>query len=292
MFSSSEDDFSGGAKFELGNESPIAAERFRKISETKTMNIGVCPGAPPFAYMTAGGVFAGMEIDIMKAVAKELGYEAVFSYCPRSDMAYFLRSGKFDVVCGGFDVPSLEKQYLSSAASYFNSVPLLLYRQTGAPVKVASDFDASAHTLVTLEGSREEEAAARLFPKCAKQTVGSYDKAVGLVRAGEGTCAFLVSNMVLAEKWGGAVPPDVSISKPFSAESRPVAFAVRMLDPRLKKQLDNAFAAVRKSGLIGQMFGVRLADGNIGEVTVKPSAPAAPAKKISSDVIIPPVPSK
>ena len=58
----------------------------------------------PYTYTTENGEIVGFDIDCMKWIAAEKGYEVTFDYIDWDALATYLQTGKRDIICSGLSI--------------------------------------------------------------------------------------------------------------------------------------------------------------------------------------------
>ncbi|NMM82021.1 cyclohexadienyl dehydratase [Acidovorax sp. SRB_14] len=77
-----------------------AGPRLDKIMETKVIRVGTSGDYRPFAIKTDGG-FSGHDIDVIEAMAKELGVKIEYVQTSWPNLMKDIQADKFDVAVGG-----------------------------------------------------------------------------------------------------------------------------------------------------------------------------------------------
>src|SRR5258708_11871996 len=88
--------------FSTGDQAngPAAGAR---VPAHKTLRVGITPDYPPLVFGQAGAV-AGAEIDLARALAKELNRPVEFITLQRDDLINAIQDGRIDIVMSGMSV--------------------------------------------------------------------------------------------------------------------------------------------------------------------------------------------
>src|SRR5690606_9421219 len=78
-----------------------AGPRLDRIMESKTIRVGTPGDYRPFAIKTAQGGYEGHDIDVIEAMAKQLGVKVEYVQTSWPNLLTDLASDKFDVAVGG-----------------------------------------------------------------------------------------------------------------------------------------------------------------------------------------------
>ena len=83
------------------------------------LTVGTCPDFPPYEYIDNTGNFAGIEIEILEAIATELGLEVMFEAMPFEDLIGAAAVGAVDCVVGGMGYTSDRQKVVNVSNSMF-----------------------------------------------------------------------------------------------------------------------------------------------------------------------------
>lgn len=136
---------------------------------------------PPFVY-TENGNLVGFDIDIAKALGKELDLDVVFVQTPFKNLISELESGKFDVILSGMIITPKRKERISFSTPYVDSDQSICVIK-GSPIRDEAGLSGMAAGVQTgtVGAARAEEMKGlkeiRLFT--------SYEDAVNAMIRGE-----------------------------------------------------------------------------------------------------------
>ena len=85
-----------------GNDSPS--------SDLAELTVG-CDAFPPFVRFDENGEPSGIDVDILRAALRRIGYEPVFEFIPWEDKDALLESGQVDLVGSCFSMTGREELY-------------------------------------------------------------------------------------------------------------------------------------------------------------------------------------
>ncbi len=86
--------------------------------EGKALRFGVSPDSTPFAYM-AGGHIVGLDIDLMRGIAEDLGMRLAVHAMDFSRLVPSLEAGEVDVIGSCFSVTDQRKRIVRFTDSYY-----------------------------------------------------------------------------------------------------------------------------------------------------------------------------
>ena len=84
--------------FGLGIADAQAPTALQRVRQSGTLRVGIDATYPPFG-MAEGGDFSGFDVDIARAVARELGVRAELINASFDGVFPALQNGTFDAVC-------------------------------------------------------------------------------------------------------------------------------------------------------------------------------------------------
>ena len=79
-------------------------------ADTKTYNIGTDVTYPPFEFANKNNQYVGIDIDLMKAIAKEEGFKVNIQPIGFNSAVQSLQSGQIDGVIAGMAITDERKQ--------------------------------------------------------------------------------------------------------------------------------------------------------------------------------------
>ncbi len=125
---------------------------------------GVKTDYPPLGFLDKKGVNEGFDIDIAKAISKELfGNEESIQFVPvtSGDRIAFLTSKKIDIVVATFTITEERKREVDFSSPYFITGQLILVRGDS---KITKYQDLAGKKVATVRGSTGDIAIKELVP--------------------------------------------------------------------------------------------------------------------------------
>ncbi len=138
---------------------------------------GVKTEYPPLGFLDSKGVNKGFDIDIAKALAKELfGNEEAVEFVPVTpeNQIAFLTSGKIDIIVG-LGITEERKEKVDFSKPYFISGQSIL---VPGDSKITKYQDLSGKQIATIRGSKGDSAIAKLVPTARRITFEHPSEAV------------------------------------------------------------------------------------------------------------------
>ena len=137
---------------------------FQDVKRRGKLIAGVKTDYPPLGFLDKNGGNEGFDIDIAKAIAKELfGNEEAVQFVPvtSGDRIAFLTSKKIDVVVATFTITEERKREVDFSSPYFITGQLILVRGDS---KITKYQDLAGKKVATVRGSTGDIAIKELVP--------------------------------------------------------------------------------------------------------------------------------
>ena len=101
--------------------------------DAKKLVVGTDGVFPPFGYME-NGELVGFDIDLIKQIGKNLGYEIEMKSQPFDALIPSLKAGKLDAIISGITVTEARKRLVDFTDEYFNSTQVYLRKKGNTTV--------------------------------------------------------------------------------------------------------------------------------------------------------------
>lgn len=109
------------------------------IQKNKQLVIYTDPNFPPFEIIGANKEVAGVDIEIGKAIAEELGVSAKFTEANFDSILMAIKGGKGDIAISGMTITEERKKSVDFSEPYIESVQYLILREDSS-IKVMEDL--------------------------------------------------------------------------------------------------------------------------------------------------------
>ena len=96
--------------------------------DEKKLIVGTNGVFPPFEYME-NGELVGFDVDLIKQIGKNLGYEIEMKSQPFDALIPSLKAGKLDAIISGITVTEARKRLVDFTDEYFNSTQVYLRKK-------------------------------------------------------------------------------------------------------------------------------------------------------------------
>jgi polar amino acid transport system substrate-binding protein len=220
-----------------------------RIVETSTLRVGMSGSQPPFNMKDREGKPMGLEVDLATALAAAMKADLQIVEKPFGDLIPALENGEVDLVMSGMTITADRSRNVSFVGPYVVSGKSILTKSsTLAAVQEAGELNESDIRLVALQNSTSEDFVRRYLPEAQLTTVGSYDEAIEMVRAG--TTGALVADMPICLITMLRYPTEdfATLNQPLTLE--PIGIAVPASDPQLQNLVRNYVTALEGMGIL------------------------------------------
>lgn len=112
-----------------------------QVEPRRVLRVGGDQSYPPYEYLN-NGIPTGFNVDLIRAVAAELGYEVEITLGPWSEVRQGLLDGKYDLLMGMVPTSEREKDYDFSIPYTF--ITFDLFVPTNSPVRSLKDLEDEA----------------------------------------------------------------------------------------------------------------------------------------------------
>lgn len=133
------------------------------IKKKGKLVIGTATGYYPFEMADKNGELVGYDIEVAKALGKELGVEVEFQNYAFSGLIPALQAKKVDLVIAGMTITDKRKEVVNFSDSYFTSGQAMLINKNYPNVKTWEDLDKKGNVIAVSMGTTADQTASRMF---------------------------------------------------------------------------------------------------------------------------------
>ncbi|WP_028584847.1 transporter substrate-binding domain-containing protein [Desulfogranum mediterraneum] len=228
----------------------VAESTIEQIVKRGTIKVGMDIFVP-YAMKDKTGRLIGLEIDVARQLAADMGVEVEFVPTKWSGIIPALVAGKFDVIIGGMTVTPKRNIKINFTNPYYYTSQGLLANTKMSKGFTLADFNDPKVTIAARLGSTAAVAAKANFPKARLRLFDDEPAAVQEVRNGR----------VHAMVGGQPLPAHMAAESPqllhaYSDQlmKEPMSFAVRKGDVDTLNFFNNWIEVVRSKGWVEQRY--------------------------------------
>jgi len=227
------------------------SDTWERIQESGVLRVGLDPTYPPFE-VTEGTDVVGLDVDIARALAQELGIRAEFVYFGYDGLYDALATEQVDVLASALVVVPGRMRDFAYSTPYYNAGEILIVPAGAKEIRGMADLSGRALAVeLGAQGHVEATQWARRVVGLTIRPFPSAEEALTAVSEGKADAALLDSisgRLFLAEHPAAGL---ARLSDPVTVE--PFALVTRIEDETLLARLDEALRNLDSDGRLGQL---------------------------------------
>lgn len=216
------------------------------LVDKKTLKIGVKEDQPGLGFKGPDGKYTGFDVEIAKAVAKQLGVDEnniQWVTTVSANREPFIQQGKVDLVVASYTITDDRKNKVSFAGPYYVAGQDLLVRSDETAITGPDTLDGKKVCSVT--GSTPAKRIKTDHPKAHLQEFDTYSKCVAAL-LGKTVDAVTTDDIILAGYATQNAGKVKVVGKPFSKE--PYGIGLAKDDKKGRDAINNALQKIYDSG--------------------------------------------
>lgn len=220
-----------------------------ELKDSKTITIGLEGTFAPYSYREDGKL-TGFEVDLGKAVAKELGVKAKFVPTKWDSLIAGLGSKKFDAVLNNITVTKARKKQYIFSTPYIYSRSVLITKADNTDIQSVSDIkdQKMAEGTGTDNERNAEKFGAKVVPSNA------FENSLALVRQGRVAGTINSRESYLAyQKENSTDDLKYKLIPESKVPASEISIMYNKKSPALQKRINKALKALRKDGTLTQL---------------------------------------
>ncbi len=230
----------------------VNANDLDAVVKAKKLRVAVDTTYPPMEFEANDGKIIGLDVDLARAIAKELKVDVEFIVMPWDGILAGLQSNRYDVIMSSMNITPERSQQVNFV-QYMSMGQVFVVKKGAAPIKNEKDLkgrviavQADTTSYNALEGFKKAGIAIKDIKafKGATETFSALksnqadsiitDEAVGLYYAGLDAKTFIVS--------GEAMKPE------------PIGIAVKKSDTKLLHALEAVVKTIKSNGTYNNIY--------------------------------------
>lgn len=213
---------------------------------------------PPFVIKDKEKQLSGLEIDLLKLLAQQQGYELEFLEYPLNELVFAVRRGEVDLMTAGFTEREIAELFLSPAGAYMQTGQRVIVNADIAPyITDKSQLDNNKIRVYTVAGSPAAEQVEIIFPNTETISLKNSANCIKKVIGGRGNIFVLNARdaaPIIADSDSGLALVLGLLSQ------EKLAWGVRRKEKKWREELDRFIDAMRQSGKLQELIDKHRAD--------------------------------
>jgi len=228
----------------------LSQQVLSSIVKKGEIRIGMTGKQPPFSMKSKSGELMGYEVDLAKALAKNMGVELKLVEVPFADLMGALKAGKIDGIMSGMTMTPERNLNALFAGPYTLSGKSILTKSNKVAEFTAADNSTSGKKfkIISLKGSTSEQFVKNFMAKHEIILVNSYDEGVEMILndKADAMVADKPICVITVLKYQGK--DLVTTEEPLTIE--PIGMALPPGDPQFLNLVENYLASMELSGTL------------------------------------------
>ncbi|WP_127958002.1 arginine ABC transporter substrate-binding protein [Serratia microhaemolytica] len=200
---------------------------------------------PPFEFLDANNQLAGFDIDLAKALCKQMKANCTFTNQAFDSLIAALKFKRYDAVISGMDItPERSKQVAFTQPYYANSAVVVAYKG-----KFNSLADLQGKKVGMENGTTHQKYLQDKYPDIKAVSYDSYQNA--LLELSNGRIEGVFGDTAAVNEWLKVHPQLTMVGEPVADAQyfgSGLGIAVRLDNKALLKKLNTALAAIKADG--------------------------------------------
>lgn len=233
-------------------------DSWERIQKDGILRIGIDPTFPPFA-VDREGLLEGIDVDLSRTLADEMGLEPQFSYFGYDGLYDALTTGQVDVLVSALVITPERTKEIAYTTPYFDAgLVFVMPRDHAGGTSINELENLTLSVELGALGHLEALEQQRQFDNLTVQTHNSAADALTAVMTGEADIALVdhVSARVFLKEVAAGDSDLVMFPDPTNSE--PYAVAIRIEDRILLTELNEALDRMRTSGRLNDIIDIHL----------------------------------
>lgn len=143
---------------------------------------------PPYEFLDENGEPSGYNVDLTRAIARQMGLEVSFRFGPWDQVRSALKEGRIDLVQSMFYSPERDEEFEFSPAHTIVTHAVVVRADTPMPGNLAELAD---KTVLVMQGDIMHDAALTLGLSNQLRLMATQEEALRRLASGEGYCALV-----------------------------------------------------------------------------------------------------
>ncbi|MDO5707453.1 MAG: transporter substrate-binding domain-containing protein [Andreesenia angusta] len=234
-----------------GDSKDESAKDLEKIKEKGEVVLGTSADYPPFEFMDKEGNFLGMDIEIAKELAKDMGVELKIQDMQFESLITALNANKVDMILSGMNPTEERRENVDFSDIYYESKHFMIVREADLD-KIKKEEDLKGKKIGVQLGTTQEKLAKEKFKDSEFEVLPAIPDLIMLLENNKVDA--VVTEDAVAENYAN-VNDKLSLNGLSYEDSESgVSVAVRKNNPELVEQLNKTIKRLNDEGKIKEFY--------------------------------------
>ncbi|MCB8976056.1 MAG: transporter substrate-binding domain-containing protein [Ardenticatenaceae bacterium] len=226
-----------------------ADDSWERVQAAGVLRVGLDPTYPPFE-VDEGGNLVGLDIDLARAIANDLGLDVQFVYFGYDGLYDALATDQVDVLISALVIIPEKTRDFSYSEPYFNAGEILIVPTDNNTIETMADL--SGKTVAVELGSLGHVEATEWAKRVADLEIMTFSTADEAITAVQESTAHAALTDAISGRLFLRNHDDLK-RLPESVTLEPFALVVRSEDEQLLDMLNQSLATLQQSGQLDQI---------------------------------------
>lgn len=242
------------------SENPKSEAASTSASPKKVLKVACITTYPPFVYKDNKGEIVGFDVDITKAVAKEMGAETTYESMPFDQLVPALVDNKADIAVAACDMTQDRADKVNFSSTYYSKENVAILSRKGDN-SIKGPEDLKGKTVAVEKGTVYVETAQQYGGEVKK-----YDYHDQLIQAVENKEAdALILDKPVARFYMEHGAKEKLRGAGIISGSGGFVMLLNKKDPELQKQVNDAIATLMSNGEYDKIYDKWFSDSNFSQ---------------------------
>jgi polar amino acid transport system substrate-binding protein len=225
---------------------------FESIIKSGKLRVAVDSTYPPMEFEDSKGQVVGLDIDLAKALAKELKVEAQFIVMPWDGILAGLKSNRYDIIMSSMNVTP-ERQAQVNFIPYLTMGQIFVVKKTAKPVVLEKDLE--GRTVAVQVDTTSFSAVEAILKSGVKiKEIKTFPAATDTFSALKANQADVIVTDEAVGRYYAALDSKNFVVSGIAIKPEPIGMAVKKSDEKLFKALEQALNSIKKNGTYTKIY--------------------------------------
>lgn len=223
-----------------------------KFVQDKVLLIGVDNTYPPMEYVDKSGATVGFDIDLGKAIAKQLGRKAKFVNTAWDSIFAGLDAGKYDVIISSTSITAERLDTLSMSDPYIANQQVIICRKGADPVDSVEKL-AGKKVGVQVSTTADDACQYYINDKGIEMELQQFDGMTEAFVALEGESVDCVVTDLVVGNYYISQQGDKFVRTCDELTNEPIGITAAKNNPGMAVEMNKALEALKKDGTLAKI---------------------------------------